>query len=269
MSPVAPIRPRLEYSLGGARRGPFLVFCNGLGALKETWFHQYRSFSRSRGVLTWNPRGIGRSELPDEPVSTRDLAADLVALLNQAGIYRAAFVGHSFGGRIVQELALGWPGRVAAVVLVSTSAGGPAHVPGDPAAHTLLRRAASLAPEEWSEGVMPHLFGAAYNATRSERLVRLARWWARAPQPEAALARQWAAWDAFDRSGDLHRIRCPALVVHGAADTLSPPDNGRFLAEHVPDARWLLLEGVGHSPHLEDPERFNAEVRAFLEDVGA
>jgi pimeloyl-ACP methyl ester carboxylesterase len=169
---------------------------------------------------------------------------------------------------VVQELALGWPGRALGIVLVSTSGGGPGQLPGDPVAHDLLRRSTTLDAETWSAGLIPALFGPAFRERHAARLERLARWWAAHPQPTAGLARQWQACDSFDRWADLPGLRAPALVIHGTADILVPPGNGQQLAACIPGARLALLEGLGHSPQIEDPAAFNEVLQGFLREIG-
>jgi len=244
-----------------------LVFVNGLGAQMQTWYAQVQGFRRSWRTVCYNQRGISGSELADEDATMRDFARDLVGLLNHLGIYRASFVGISFGSRVLQELALGWPARISALVLVGASPGGRRHVRGDPAAGALLRRAHDLSVDEWFEGLMPHLFGRDYLQRNRPRLRRLATWWAQHPQDPRALARHWQAWEHFDRWEDLPRLRAPTLLLHGSCDSLSPPANGRSLAARIPGARLELMEGLGHSPNVEDPARFNALLRDFLQQV--
>ncbi len=268
MSPLAPTRPHLEYGIGGAPGAPALVFVNGLGGRRQSWYHQVQAFHRSHRVLSYDQRGLGGSELVDEPATMLDYARDLLGLLNHVGVYRAVFVGVSFGGRVIQELALAWPGRVVGLVLVGSSGGGEGHEPGDASALALLERSASLSAEEWHDGLMPHLFGPVYRQRQGRRLERLARWWADHPQPPAAIAHQWEAMRAFDRWDSLTHIQSPCLVLHGTDDSMSPIANGERLAARLPRARLVRLEGLGHSPHVEDPERFEAELRDFLDEIG-
>jgi 3-oxoadipate enol-lactonase len=268
MSPIAPTIPRLEYGIGGASSAPALVLINGLGGRRQAWYHQVLAFNKTHRVLSYDQRGLGGSEPVDRPAVMLDYARDLLGLLNHVGIYRAVFVGVSFGGRVAQELALAWPGRVEGLVLVGTSGGGEGHTPGDPAALTLLERSATLSADQWQHGLMPHLFGPAYLEHQGHRLERLARWWADHPQPPAAIAHQWQAMRAFDRWSELAAIQSPCLVVHGTADTLSPIANGEALAARIPGARLESMPGLGHSPHVEDPDGFEAALRSFLDEIG-
>ena len=85
---------------------------------------------KTHAVLTYDHRGMGGSQHIDEDTSMADYARDLVHLLDYLNIERAVFIGISFGGRVLQELAIGWPERVQAMVLSGTSAGGRMHTSG-------------------------------------------------------------------------------------------------------------------------------------------
>ena len=63
----------------------------------------------------------------------------------------------------------------------------------------------------------------------------------------------------------LGSISCPVLVLHGTDDALSPVQNAEALVAHLPKAELVLLEGIGHSPNVEDPVAFNGAIRRFLD----
>ena len=84
------------------------------------------------------------------------------------------------------------------------------------------------------------------------------------PMRVEAYLRQLQACRAHDVSGRLGEIDAPTLVIHGDADPLVPPANGRFLAEHIAGARLIVYEGVGHIPEVEVDDRFNADLMEFL-----
>ena len=89
------------------------------------------------------------------------------------------------------------------------------------------------------------------------------------PQPAHAGRRQWEAmqgWSSFERLG---QIRCPTLVLHGTEDRLVPVANARLLADRIPNAELVLLEGAGHLYHSEQPERADRAVLGFLGRVEA
>jgi pimeloyl-ACP methyl ester carboxylesterase len=225
-----------------------------------------RHFGSSRRTLSFDHRGLGASEYANTPMTMRDYAADLVRLLDETGIERADFVGLSFGGRVLQELALGWPERIHKLVLGGTSTGGPGHTPGNHAAIEAMQRSPELTEEEWLSVVIPSMFGRRFREAEPERLKNLARWWTRHPPDPRGLALQGAAYQAFDTSDRLHQILAPTLILHGTDDGLSPRSNAMFLVQHLPYARLIWLDGVGHSPKAEDPLRFHAEIQQFLDE---
>jgi pimeloyl-ACP methyl ester carboxylesterase len=256
--------PQIAYTLSGPAGAPMLVFVNGLGGAQAAFTLQARHFSKSRQVLTFDQRGIGASALVDHPATMADFASDLERLLEELEIDCADFVGMSFGGRVVQQLAVDSPQRVRRLVLCGTSAGGDLHDPGDVDTHKTLRLAAGGGEKVWAEQIAPLLFGRRYVAEYPERIQSLARWRARYPASPAGLARQWGAYDGFDLSDKLDQIDCPVLVIHGADDALSPVANAHALVEHLPQAELHLLEGIGHSPNIECTADFNTAIEGFL-----
>ena len=165
--------PRLAYSLSGPPGTPFIVFVNGLGGAQAAFLHQVRHFSQKWQVLTYDHRGIGKSDVVDSSVHMADFASDLIRLLDELEIERADFVGLSFGGRVLLQLAAGWPERVRRLGVGGTSAGGHLHEPGDGNTHRTLRAARGGTEEDWATHIAPLLFGQKYCAQHPERLLSL------------------------------------------------------------------------------------------------
>lgn len=263
--PVAPTVPALAFTLTGPAGGPPLVLVNGMGGVQAAFALQIKAFADRWRVLTYDQRGLGASEVVDRDVTMRDYALDLVHLLDHLGVERAAFLGLSFGGRVLQELAIGWPERVERLIIGGTSAGGRLHIGGSAEGYRALTESSALDEEGWRTRLLPALFGPVYRNKYPDRMEAFARWRVRYPTNPVAIARQWQAWSTFDTSDRLHRITAPTLILHGDDDALSPVENAELLAERIPGAELMVLHDVGHSPNVEDPARFNAVVRAFLE----
>jgi pimeloyl-ACP methyl ester carboxylesterase len=262
--PISDTQPRLSYVISGPPEGLPLVFINGLGGVQAAFQLQVRELKQTRPVLVYDHRGSGGSEVVDRPASMADYAQDLVRLLDHLDLHSCDIVGLSFGGRVAQALALGWPDRVRRLVLCGTSAGGALHTPGDAQAHVLLRAVATADAATWAQTIAPVLFGRAYRERHPERITALARWRARHRPDPVGIARQWEAWDGFDLAEHIGQIVQPTLIIHGTEDGLSPVENAAQLAAHIPSAQLRLLEGVGHSPNVEAPERFNRLLAEFL-----
>ncbi len=261
-------RARLGVARGqaywrGRGRGPGLVLLNGYGASADAWPGQWMQALASRHtVVTVDVRGGGRSRFAQKPFTIRDLAEDVVAVLDEVGLSTAVVLGLSMGGMVAQELALVAPERVRGLVLVGTRPPVPRFVP--PPLRSNLRlllpagRGRSLEDyfrDLWAAAAAPGFAGA-----HPDRLDELARQSAERPTPRAMLVHQMRAMSAWAHAERLTRISVPTAVVHGALDSFAPVANGRVLAELIPGASYDEVPDVGHLIPLEAPDRLDAAI---------
>lgn len=251
---------QLYYELHGS--GAPLVLIEGLGTATWLWEQQVPAFAEHFTTVVYDNRGVGRSEAPAGPYSIGLMADDLAALLDTLGVERAHVLGVSLGGFIAQEFALRYPERVDRLILVSTSAGGATHVPMGPEAIARFMTPADD-PRSLILQRLPLAFTDAYLADSAnvERLVaqRLER-----PQPPQGYQGQLAAGSTFDAADRVQAITAPTLVAAADADVVVPVENGRRLAEALPNAEFVVYPGYGHQFFVEIPERFNRDVIDFL-----
>jgi non-heme chloroperoxidase len=251
---------RVHYAEQGDPGGQPILF---LPAYADSWF----SYSRVLPVLparyhayAMDQRGHGDSERPACCYSIDDFAADTVAFLDAVGVERAALVGHSGSAFTARRVAVTHPERVARLVL----SGSPAGSLPTQAAAGLQAAVGALADPVPADFVRGFQAGAAHlplPETFVEGLVAESR---KLP------ARVWRdAADgvvAFDDAADLGRIAVPTLLVWGDRDGLLPPQEQQRLAAAIPGARSQVYPETGHSPHWEHPERFAADLDAFMRE---
>jgi len=246
-------------------RGAPVLLIAGLGYSSWCWAELREALQADFRVVTFDNRGTGRSAKPPGPYTMAMLADDAARVLELCNLPAAHVVGHSMGGYIAQTLALRHPGKVRSLVLVGTSPGGPDTLPVPEETQANWNRYRGLPPAEYARRTMPHSFAPGWTEKNPERFERYLEQRLRFPTPvECWLAQYQACVEHVTQGVDVGRIGVPALVIHGTEDRVVPHDNGRILAQRLPGAEWISIEGAGHLPYLEDPPGFAAMVRDFL-----
>ncbi|MBI2238104.1 MAG: alpha/beta fold hydrolase [Actinobacteria bacterium] len=241
---------RLYYEAHGRPGAEPLVLLEGMGGDIPGWRRNIPHLAAELFAVAYDFRGNGRSDAPDEPVTMTTFVDDTVALLDELGLPSAHVYGQSFGGMVAQELALAHPGRVRSLVLACTHAGGEHVVRSEatvPKERPYLALYSPRFAEEHPDHVAEDLRVGSENAQR----------------PHAG-RRQWEAVQGFDAYERLPEIRVPTLVLHGTEDRMVAPENARILAERIPGAELVWLEGAGHVYHSEQPERADDVVLDFV-----
>jgi len=212
-------------------------------------------------VVAYDHRGTGRSGTQNGAITTTDLAADALALLDGLQIERAHVLGFSMGGMVAQELALSAPRRVASLVLAATSAGG---TQSKPTSGDVVQALTMAVLSGDRERVLRTGFGLVVSQRYAASAENYASFAAAAREHPASiqmLMEQKDAVAAHDAYGRLRALAAPTLVIHGTEDRLLCWTNGDLLASLIPGARLEQLDGVGHLLYWEQPERVAQLVR--------
>ena len=260
-------------SFGEPADSPILLVM-GLGASMLWWDEGFCRMLADGGrfVIRYDHRDTGRSVAyePGRPgYGGEDLVADAAGVLDAYGIPAAHVVGVSAGGACAQLLALDFPERVRSLTLVSSSIA----VAGDrvlPPPTEAFGRFAGAVEVDWSdrESVIEYLVDYSRVLAGEERPFDEAGFRALAGR-DVERARAFRAAQNHDLLHDegrsrapLSSISSPTLVIHGTADPMFPIEHGEALAEEIPNAALLRLEGAGHGLYRADWE---AIVAAILE----
>ena len=244
--------------------GEPLVLIMGFGGDTTAWALQMADFPARHRVIAFDNRGVGRSDAPDHPYTTRMMAGDALGLMDALGVDRAHVLGVSMGGMIAQELALAWPDRVRSLHLACTFARPDAYMLALNAAWREMRL--GLGRESTLRALALWLFSPTTYAERPDFIEALLQNSLANPYPQslAGFLRQGEAVAAHDALERLPAIRCPTLVSVAEDDILVPPRFSRELVSRVRGAELQLVPGAGHGYFLERPDLFNALSLDFI-----
>lgn len=257
---VGPITLGVEAILPPGRR--VLVFINSLGTDLRIWDRVAADLGRHWGLVRYDKRGHGLSELGDGGQSIADHADDLAGLLDRLGVTAAVLCGLSVGGMIALALAERRPDLAAGLILCDTA-------PRIGTAESWNARIDTVrrgGMEAIADGVMQRWFSPGFHADRGAELRGYRAMLARTP------AEGYAATCAAIRDADLsqaaRRVALPSLCVVGEHDQATPPDLVGAMAATIAGARFEILAGAGHLPCVEQPAALCALIRDFLAQSG-
>jgi len=256
---------QIYYEIHGA--GPqTLTMIRGLGADLLAWFAQVPEFSKHFQTIVFDNRGAGRTDKPDGPYSTKQMAEDVNGLLYALNIRRTAILGVSMGGMIAQEFAIQHPEKLSRLILGCTSFGGPEAIP--PPMEIWKAMLAGPGVDEKTRGLQEQ--GLFCDETITNNRAVIADYLAarsKFPIPPHALALQADAISKHDTANRVGRVQTPTLVITGKDDRLVPPGNSAAIAARIPGAILKELSG-GHLFMCEYPIDFNRTVIEFVKSCG-
>jgi 3-oxoadipate enol-lactonase len=235
-----------------AGSGPLVLFLHGIRGNRRDWARQVALFSQRYLAVAVDARGFGESDDYDGWLVFDDLIGDVLRVARHFKAERMHIVGLAMGGRIGRHVALRHPERVASLTLVSTNPGFDALSANE--VRRFVTERANRTPE-----ILARLIGSqARPGTLEEVQASVGR------LREQSYLKMLEASVLQDRATPLESLRVPTLVVAGDEDFVLPPEMTRAMAARIPGAELMLMQGIGHFPPLEQPERFNAAVIDFI-----
>lgn len=247
-------------------KGTPLVFIPGIGATWRMYAPQLESFSGDYRVIVPDLRGTGDSPVLDGPAKTvlERQAADVVELLDTLGVDKAHVVGISYGGIIVQLLAMNWPNRWLSLTLCDTFA--------DTTPHDLMDRLTLLGARQtsvlaWNAAVRKRLFGPSirwqyrtWPAAREAMLAVIAN-----PRGEELALQREAINDIHYLRG-LQNVHVPALCLAGESSKILMK-RVREIASALPDSRYQTIPRSFDPSNLCNTKAFDKALRDFLHTI--
>lgn len=231
-----------------------LLLVHGAGGSHLSWPAELRRLSGASVVAIDLP-GHGRSSPPGCD-TIQAYADDVARFIAATNLDRVVIMGHSLGGAVALNLALRHHPKLSGLVLIGAGA--------------RLRVAPAILdqlPVDFA-GTVEFILKHTWSAAADEELIAAGRGLMLEQDP-IVYHGDFKACNSFDAMGSLDEIQLPTLVISGDSDLLTPAKYGKYLADNIPGARFVIIEKGGHMLAMEQPEAVAASVGNFLADIGA
>jgi len=235
---------------------PTLVFVHGWSCHRLFWSEQIRRFQQVRRVVAIDLAGHGESEAKRTDWSMEAFGGDVVAVCDALKLERIVLIGHSMGGPVVLEAAERLGDRVVAIVGVDTLHDVEKRL-------TSEQKAAFLAPfrANYAQACDEFVRKSLFPPGADPKIVDLVATSMSSRPPEVAVPAMEALLD-YDQAANLERATVPVHCIN------TSPTNAEAGKRHNPRYSVEMLDGVGHFPMLEVPERFARMLAAFVRPLG-
>jgi len=256
---------KLHYQEHGNHSGPPLILLHGFGQDSTAWIDPLPTYSKFFRVLVMDMRGCGLSEVPEPGYTPKDIASDVIALMDHLRLDKAHFSGFSLGGAVGMELGIANSKRLLSLSLHSTWEGGPCPsmrrwvdlrsriiAANDPIVNIGTRVVSFFSPE----------FANAHEDRVDEFIKRAGS----NPHPITPMGAQGHANACFlhDSRGRLDQISVATLVTVGSLDRATLPSQARYLHEHIRKSELVFIDGGGHFTPYQCPDEFVTISLGFL-----
>jgi len=255
----------IPYADQGVQAVGPVVLIHGLGDSLRSYEPVLAHLPLDVRALVPSLRGHGDADRPDQGYTPADHVGDIALLLDDAGVNQAVIAGHSSGSQIAQLFAITHPRRTLGLVLI----GAPGPVPDQAAAARMTEEVAALRDpidDTWLRDFAASTLAGPIPEAFLDTIVAESR-----KVPARVYQTAWPGIRDFDLSGDLQRITVPTIIIWGDQDRVpvATRECQNQLVDAIPDARLMIYQGAGHSPHWERPQQFAADLASFVRSLRA
>lgn len=256
---------QLFYKTYGNLENPPLLLNTGLSGYHADWWAQVPAFEDDFYVITFDNRSAGQSTYPEPGYTMADMADDVAGLLDYLQIESAFVFGISMGGMMAQNLALRHPHKIRKLALGCTNAGSVNQKMAD--ADVIADLMDTSSTGDVRQDILNGAWTLLADGALEAKPIIMEKWIEVSTgnlQTEAAYMAQMQAIATHDVFAKLATIQIPTLVLHGEDDVLVPSENGRMIADQIPNAKLKLYPNTGHMFFWEAHDEVNADLRTFF-----
>ena len=250
----------LKAPIGGLGVLRTFVFVNSLGTDFRIWDGVIENLRNHGSILCFDKCGHGLSETSQNPLTISDYVADLVALLDALEIEKCIFIGLSIGGIIGQKMALIHPERIEKLILSNTAP----KVGSEESWNTRINIVQNKGISAIADTVMKVWFSENFHQNHGAELNGYKAMLSNANP--IGYVQACEALKINDLTNEISTISIPTLCLAGTEDGSTPPAQVKAMADQIHNAKYVLIEGVGHIPCVEKPETFAQLILDFVSE---
>jgi 3-oxoadipate enol-lactonase len=254
-----------EISYQALGEGPTVVLLHPFPANHEFWLPAAQSLLTRYRLILPDLRGHGDSGLGGGPATMQKHAADILRVMDDAGISRAAFVGVSIGGYALFEFWRRQRDRVLAVILCNTKA----QADSPEARSARLKSATDVVErgtEPFFESMLPKLLGKTTHNTRPDLVQGALRMMRKMSAEDVAMVQIGMA-ERPDSIATVKTISVPTLIVTGGEDILTGTSEAELMRQNIPGSQVKIIPKAGHYSAWERPKEVGEVLRGFFDSV--
>ncbi|WP_434133236.1 alpha/beta hydrolase [Sporomusa sphaeroides] len=236
-----------------------IIFTHGASWNHLQWNEQVDYFKNQYKVITWDVRGHGHSSLPEGPVDSETFSADLITLMNHLHIENAVLCGLSMGGHISLQTAIRYPERVKGLILIGTPCSNTFNL-YEKTFVPINRIASKLIPMKISGKIQAKMLSTFnpenYNyIMEAFSMINHDEW-----------NRVWSAVTRMESKNDLHKVKCPTLLLIGDHDNMTNYQQP-YMHKHIPNSKMKIIVNAHHGTNLDNPKAVNQAIFEFINKI--
>jgi 3-oxoadipate enol-lactonase len=249
----------LYYEVEGVGN-PALILLHGLGSDGTAWSIVRPTLAEHYHIITPDLRGHGRTGAYDRPYTMKELADDVISLMDQVGVECANILGSSMGGMVAQCLGINYQDRVNKLILANSESFISPRL--RMIIHNWIYLAENLGYRCYLENTIPWVYTEPfYNSHEEEINARIAEL---ASRSVPSFIQAAEAVLKHDMTGFLSKISAPTLIISGELDTIATREYSELLHQEIPNSQLEIIPRTGHMAIIEKPDVFCEIVLNFL-----
>jgi 3-oxoadipate enol-lactonase len=254
--------PSIYYEMRG--KGHPLLLISGLNSDSASWAGVCGKLAKHFRVIAFDNRGSGRSDTPKKKYSIREMADDVIGLLDRLQMKKCHVIGHSMGGYIAQELAICYPERVGKLILETTAP--VSSTRNNMLFNDFLKRLEKDHDNEASIRLWAYWLFSPKTFERKDYIETFIKYASAYPYLQSAegFQSQIDAIASFNACARIKNIKSKTLIITGSDDMLIYPAESMKLAKGIKGSVSEEIKDTGHCVHVENPDAFISKVLQFL-----